>query len=167
MKFTYHAYVQISCDESHVPYNYARCKNNYMHTLPGRYNYAHSCIHTCIKHECGRQYFWDDPFFMVNIRNASCIVISARGLSHESGVNESNLQWQTCRQTQVEKESGECSRCVLLEQLDRKRKDFKKLHKRNYGNVTVEHKETTMGVYISNFLDFFHCTAVCFHAYEV
>lgn len=86
----------------------------------------------------------------VIIRNASCIVISARGLSHESGVNES-LRWQT----QVEKESGECSICVLLEKLDCKRKDFRKPYKRNYGNVTVEHKETTMGVYISNFLDFF------------
>lgn len=91
--------------------------------------------------------FWDDPLI---------IKYSERFMYRHW--RERVITWVRCKrkrwQTQVEKKSGKCSRCVLWEQLDCKRKDFKTPHNRNYGNVTVKHKEPTMGVYISNFLDF-------------
>lgn len=55
-----------------------------MHTLPGRYSYA---LYMICNVGCS---ILRRSLDHVNIRNASCIVIGARGLSHESGVNESD-----------------------------------------------------------------------------
>lgn len=51
----------------------------------------------------------------VNIRNASCIVISARGLSHESGVNESNLRSAAMADAGGKGKWGMFNMCALRE----------------------------------------------------
>lgn len=55
-----------------------------MHTLTGRYSYA---LYVICNVGCS---ILRRSLDHVNIRNASCIDIGARGLSHESGVNESD-----------------------------------------------------------------------------
>lgn len=55
-----------------------------MHTLPGRYSYT---LYMICNVGCS---ILRRSLDHVNIRNASCIDIGARGLSHESGVNESD-----------------------------------------------------------------------------
>lgn len=114
-----------------------------MHTLPGRYSYT---LYMICNVGCS---ILRRSLDHVNIRNASCIDIGARGLSHESGVNESDGRRRWKRKVGNVQDVCSESNLIVKERILKHLTIY-----RNYGNVTVKHKEPTMGVYISNFLDF-------------